>query len=94
MLGGMMMSRICDHAFEAGNPRNRGYSLVEFDLAATSGLTLRKNLYAGRYELANIRTGEVYHAYPRLEDAVRAANQVEQADDIRIGCGILCPRRG
>jgi len=87
------VSNICPHDFEQEDPRNPGYSLTEFDLAARLGLTIRKNFKAGTYEIVAIATGIVHYSYGTLEEVVHAANELERANYIEVNCGPLCPAR-
>ena len=87
------MPNICEHDFEQEDPKNSGYSLAEFDLAVRLGLTIRKNLKAGTYEIVGIATGPVHYTYGALAEVVDAANQLARANFIEVGCGPLCPTR-
>ena len=88
------MSRICEHEFEAKDRQDPRYSLVEFDLAARTGLTIRKNHKDGHYEIVFIKQPrEVKYRNVSLEKVVQMANFLEDGNDIQIGCGLLCPNK-
>ena len=88
------MSRICEHEFEAKDRQDPRYSLVEFDLAARTGLTIRKNHEDGYYEIVLIKQPrEVKYRNVSLEKVVQMANFLEDSNDIQIGCGLLCPNK-
>lgn len=72
------MGTICDHEFEVRDPKNTSYSLVEYDLAARLGLSLRKNHATGEYEIFVIRTGEVKHHMCTVEGAAAMCNELEE----------------
>ena len=71
------MSRISYEEFEQEDPRNKGYSLVEFDLAARLGrLHIRKNLNNYKFEIYDREKGEVRYS-GTLPEIVRIANELE-----------------
>lgn len=86
------MVNICEHEFERECKEHKGYSSIEFDLAAVTGCSIRKNLTTGRFEIFKIATGEVQYSYTNLKDVVRVANELEEADYITIKCGMGCPK--
>lgn len=84
------MGEVCEHKFEQRDPANPDYSMVEYDLHARLGLTLRKNLKTGKYEIAKISSRQkVYEG--TLSEMVGKANELEGGNNTKIGCGIWCP---
>jgi len=84
------MARVCVHLFAEEDPRNKGYSLVEYDLKSITGLTLRKNHKRDKYELMKIREQEVVETFFTLSDAVARINQIEGKDYTFIRCEEKC----
>lgn len=87
------MSTICEHEFEQPDREKPWLSMTEFDLAARTGLSIRKNLNSGRFEIFEINSGRPIFAFNTLNDCVKKANDLEQDHLIQIKCGIGCPRR-
>jgi len=88
------MGNICEHTFEKEDPKNPGYSLVEYDLYAKTGLTIRKNLNTDEYEIVTIgEPREVRYRYKDIHDIARVANEIEEAENTTVGCGVLCPEK-
>lgn len=85
------MGIICEHEFEQEDPKNKGYSMTEYDLYAKLNLTIRKNLAAKEYEIVNISTKEVKFSSSSIHDAAREANRLEGAENTKVECGSLCP---
>ncbi|RLG45315.1 MAG: hypothetical protein DRN81_01990 [Thermoproteota archaeon] len=83
------MSLICEHEFMQEDPMNKGYSLTEYDLYASLGLAIRKNLRTGKFEIIRIRDKEVRYT-GTLVQVVKIANRLEGAENTRIGCSSLC----
>ena len=54
-----------------------GFSIVEYDLYAKLGLSIRKNHNTGRYEIFKIKSKKVQYSYSDLRDAIRCANNLE-----------------
>jgi hypothetical protein len=88
------MGYVCEHEFEQPDPDNPDYSLVEYDLYAQLGLTIRKNLKDNVYEIVKIKSKEVVFSSPSLEDVVKRANELEGAENTIIKCGRYCPKTG
>jgi len=84
------MSLICEHLFVKKDFRDPKYSLSEYDLRAELGLSIRKNLESGLYEIFSIETYEVVMK-GSLEEVVDEANRREGQQDIKIGCCKTCP---
>ena len=84
------MGTICEHEFEREDPKNPGYSRIEYDLYAKLNLTIRKNLKTNRYEIVKITTKAVQYS-SSIEGVVRMANQLEGEENTTIECGIGCP---
>jgi hypothetical protein len=87
------MSNICEHELSQPDPSKPDYSLVEYDLYADTGLSLRKNIKQKKYELFEINTGIVKYSYETLKEAVEKANELEGGKHTTIECGWLCPER-
>lgn len=87
------MGTICEHEFEKEDPRNKGYSLTEYDLHARLNMTIRKNLKDNRYEIINLNRRQVAYSFSRIEDVVRMANELEGGENTEVKCGIGCPNR-
>jgi len=68
---------LSEKEFNKPDPRNPEYSLVKYDLAAWLGLSLRKNLKEGKFEIFNIKTGEIKSTFNIFSDAVRECNLYE-----------------
>ena len=75
------MGAITPEEFEQPDPVNPDYSHVEYDLYASTGLSIRKNLKTGYYEIFKIKTGEVEYRYRELDMIVRRANEIEDAEN-------------
>lgn len=88
------MGNICEHEFNRPDPNNPDYSLVEYDLYAKTGLTIRKNLKTNEYEIVTIKKPrEVQYRYKDIHDIARIANEIEETENTTVGCGTLCPQR-
>lgn len=85
------MATICEHEFEREDPKKPGYSLVEYDLYSRLGMTIRKNLQVGRFEIVSLNNGEVLYSYSDLQGVVRCANSLEDGRNTVIRCGLGCP---
>ena len=85
------MGNICEHELEQEDNKHKGYSFVEYDLYARTGLSLRKNIKDNKYELFNIKTGIAKYTYDTLQEAVDKANQLEGGQHTKIECGWMCP---
>lgn len=83
------MSLICEHLFIKKDIRDPKYSMSEYDLRAELGLSIRKNLESGLYEIFSIETYEVVMK-GSLEEVVDEANRREGQQDIKIGCCETC----
>lgn len=88
---GVKMATICTHEFEREDPKNPGYSLIEYDLHAKLGMSIRKNLLRNRYEIFTISNQVVQFAYADLQTIVVVANTLEGGENTKIECGIGCP---
>jgi len=86
------MGTVCEHQFERPDKDNPKYSDLEYDLYARLGLSIRKNLETGNYELFTIKTGIAQFSYPKLQDAVDKANELEGGKNTEIKCGSFCPK--
>jgi len=84
------MSSICNHIFEVEDPNKPGYSLTEYDLYARLGLSIRKNLVSGSYEIFRIDTDEVVLS-GTLQKVVNEANEMEGKRNTQIECRDSCP---
>jgi hypothetical protein len=71
------MGGIKPEHYEKEDPNNPGYSQTEYDLYARIGLAIRKNLKDDCWELYHIKTKEVHHTSPQLENIVEIANELE-----------------
>jgi len=92
--GELKMGNICEHEFNRPDPNNPDYSLVEYDLYAKTGLTIRKNLKTNEYEIVTIKKPrEVQYRYKDIHDIARIANKIEKSENTTVGCGTLCPQR-
>lgn len=69
------MGYLSEKDFDRKN--ENGYSIMEYDLYAKLGLSIRKNHNEGRYEIFKIKTKEVQYTYTNLKDAIRCANELE-----------------
>jgi len=87
------MGSICEHTFEVEDNKNPGYSLVEYDLYAKLGLTIRKNLKTNEYEIIKIKTKEVQHRSKDIYEIVRIANELEGQENTKVECDFLCRRK-
>jgi hypothetical protein len=87
------MGNICEHEFNQEDNEHKGYSLIEYDLYANTGLSIRKNLVEGKYELFKILTGELVYSFNTLQEAVDRANELEGGKHTEIKCGWCCPER-
>ncbi len=87
------MAVLCEHNFEVENPNNPGYSMTEVDLAAKLGMTIRKNLKTELFEIIKIKNKEVQYDNPDLMSIVRTANELEDANYLKVKCGSLCFKR-
>lgn len=85
------MGYVCEHEFNREDPKNPGYSMLEYDLYARLNMTLRKNLKTNKYEIVKISTKQVVYSYRDLKDIVRMANQLEGAENTVIRCHSSCP---
>ena len=86
------MGNICKHEFEQKDHFNKGYSMTEYDLYVKTGLTIRKNLKASRFELVDIKSKEVRYS-GTLEEIVAISNKLEGNKNTEIRCGIFCPKK-
>lgn len=84
------MAKICEHEFEQEDPKQPGYSMTEFDLAARLGLTIRRNLKTRDFEICTIKDKLVAYR-GSLPWIVKMANQLERANHIKLECGLACP---
>lgn len=88
------MSNICEHEFERANPDDPDYSLIEYDLYAKLGLTLRKNLKLNIFEIVTIKKPRIVkHSSANLQEIADIANDLEGRKNTFIQCGGLCPNR-
>lgn len=71
------MGCISEETFKTESDKNKGYSLVEYDLYAKTGLSIRKNFTKNRYEIFEIKSGKVHYSYSNIHDIVRVANDIE-----------------
>lgn len=78
------MPGIRESDFDKEDPKNPGYSQMEYDLYARLGMTIRKNLKENRFEIVKIKTKEVQYSYSSIHDIVRIANQLENKDNTRV----------
>lgn len=85
------MASICVHEFNKEDPQKPGYSLIEFDLAAKTGASIRKNIKFNAYEIFDIKTGNVRMSSTSFENIVKLANELEGENFIQIKCGLSCP---
>ena len=86
------MTYLCEHEFVQPDPNYSEHSMMEFDLAAKLGLSLRKNLKTGLYEIFSLQNQDiVLHTHRALSDAVAVINTLEENNSVEIGCGIGCP---
>lgn len=77
------MGNIKEEEFDIEDPTHTGYSLVEYDLYAKLGLTIRKNLMNDLFEIVSIKTG--YMRYTgTLKEVVKKANILEEATNTYI----------
>ena len=86
------MGTICEHEFELEDPKNEGYSLLEYDLYARLDMTIRKNLKRNVYEIVGIKDKDVRYSSPEIQTIVRIANKLEGAKNTEIKCGVGCER--
>jgi hypothetical protein len=93
--GGLNMGNICEHEFEMPSSKDPDYSLIEYDLYAKLGLTIRKNLKTGYYEIVTIKKPrEVKYRSKYIYDIARKANELEGAENTTVECGSFnCPKR-
>ncbi len=84
------MGRICEHNFQMEDPKNSGYSMTEYDLYAKLGMTIRKNLKLGNYEIVRIKDGSVVHSDMTVHQVAQKANELEGADNTEVECGSSC----
>ena len=87
------MGNVCEHEFNNPDPNNSSYSFLEYDLYAKLDLSIWKNFITGNYELFRISDGVPVFSYPKIEDAVDKANELEGAENTKVFCGVLCPER-
>jgi hypothetical protein len=81
------MGRICSCMFEQEDPENEGYSQTEVDLYGKTGLTLRKNIVLGTYEIVRISDKHLEHTFNSLESAVDKVNEIEGTLNLRVEHG-------
>lgn len=88
------MGKICEHIFERPSSENPDYSLVEYDLYAKLGLTIRKNLKLNRYEIVTIAKPRIVrHSSASIDEIAVIANKLEGEMNTIIECGTLHPKR-
>lgn len=88
------MGKICEHEFERPDPKNPDYGLIEYDLYAKLGLTIRKNLKLNRYEIVTISKPRIVrHSSDSIETIASIANDLEGKKNTIVECGTLCPKR-
>lgn len=85
------MSYICEHIFKKKDPRRPKYSMAEFDLKATLGLSIRKNFESELFEIFTIWT-DVVMFKGSLDKVVDEANRLEDEKHpyIEIKCRDSC----
>lgn len=71
------MPGIRESDFDKEDPKNPGYSQMEYDLYARLDMTIRKNLKENRFEIIKIKTKEVQYSNPRLQGIIKIANDLE-----------------
>ncbi|AGB50848.1 hypothetical protein Metho_2720 (plasmid) [Methanomethylovorans hollandica DSM 15978] len=68
---------LTENEFNKPASRNTDYSLVEYDLAARLGLSLRKNLKENTFEIFDIKSGEVIKKFTTFSEAIKECNLYE-----------------
>ena len=68
---------LSEKEFNKPDPRNPDYSLVQYDLAVRLGLSLRKNLKENKFEIFNMKTGEIRKTFYTFSEAVKECNLYE-----------------
>ncbi len=68
---------LTENEFNKPDPQNTDYSLVEYDLAARLGLSLRKNLKENVFEIFRIRDKEIVKSFSSFSEAINECNRYE-----------------
>lgn len=85
------MSAICEHIFEKRDPNKPRYSLTEFDLKASLGLSIRKNIASGLFEIFTIWT-DIVMFRGTFDEVITEANRLEnnKFGKIKVKCNDNC----
>lgn len=74
------MANVNEKLFEQPDPKNPDYSMTEYDLYAKLGLSIRKNIKLGRYEIFKLKSKDVVFS-GTLQDVVTEANRLEGSEN-------------
>lgn len=76
------MGHISEKEFLTPDPNNPNYSLVEYDLYAKTGLTIRKNLKTDTYEIITIKSPyHRVHMSKDINEIAKIANSIEGSEN-------------